>query len=53
MRFFKSQIITGKSRTSVLTRVQAHEDLKYVYGGDTDSDGEEGYDTGLDSIEYK
>lgn len=38
MRFFKTQIIIGKSRTPVLTRVQAHEDLKYVYGGDTDSE---------------
>jgi len=47
MRFFKSQITAQEKRSFVLTRKQAHADLKYVYGGDTDSDGE-GYDSDLE-----
>jgi hypothetical protein len=46
MRFFKSQIKEQEKRTPILTRQQAHQDLHYVYGGETDSDGE-GYDTDL------
>ena len=46
MRFFKSQIKGQEKRTPVLTRQQAREDLHYVYGGETDSDGD-GYDTDL------
>lgn len=54
MRFFKKVLVecdkeksTQKSRTLVLTRKQAHEDLKYVYGGDSDTDGE-GYESDLE-----
>ncbi|CAM4430883.1 MAG: hypothetical protein LEGION0398_MBIBDBAK_01348 [Legionellaceae bacterium] len=44
LSFFKRNI--KESHTLILTRKQAHEDLKYVYGGESDTDGE-GYDSDL------
>jgi len=45
--FFKETIITGKSLDRVLTREQAHQDLKEVYGGDSDTESD-GYDSDVD-----
>lgn len=47
MRFFKAQMQSKEKRTAVLTRTQARDDLKYVYGEYADL-SEEGYDTDLD-----
>lgn len=44
---FLKKHIDNTAPTCVLTRKQAHWDLKEVYGGDSDTDGEEGYDTDL------
>ena len=44
--FFRNNIKIKDKLTLVLTRKQAHEDLKYVYGGNSDTDGE-GYDSDL------
>ncbi|CAM4390313.1 MAG: hypothetical protein LEGION0398_MBIBDBAK_00158 [Legionellaceae bacterium] len=44
LSFFKKNI--KENHTLVLTRKQAHEDLKYVYGGESDTDSE-GYDSDL------
>lgn len=40
-QFFKKQITSEKPPVPVLTREQGHQDLKYVYGGASDSEGEE------------
>ena len=49
IKFFKKHIKNHLGRpTAVLTREQAHLDMKQVYGGDSDTDGE-GYDTDLSS----
>lgn len=44
--FFKKHIKKDYKPPYILTRKQAHEDLKSVYGGDSDTDGE-GYDSDL------
>lgn len=44
--FFKKNIKDKSPRLCLTTRKQAHEDIRYVYGGDSDTD-DEGYDSDL------
>lgn len=46
VRFFKSHVKAPTAHTIALTRTQAHQDLQYIYGGGSDTDGE-GYDSDL------
>lgn len=46
VKFLKKHIDNDDERICILTRKQAHEDLKAVYGGDSDTD-DEGYDSDL------
>ncbi|MCH9643789.1 MAG: hypothetical protein K0U29_02495 [Gammaproteobacteria bacterium] len=47
VKFFKSHLKDERPPEKVLNRKQAHDDMCYVYGGDSDTDGE-GYTTDLD-----
>jgi len=47
LTFTKKYIKDVQKRVCVATRKQAHADLKYAYGGESDSDGE-GYGSDLE-----